>query len=135
MCRAKGVHHEHVAQRGKGLAIYLPEAPPAGEMAKLIRQHLGNSELIEIEPRPAILSNVVYQSDKNRAILHLLNYRQDRQQNLRVRVRFPVKSVEIFSPDALASKTATVARRGGESEVVVPELQTYDRVAIYAERK
>jgi hypothetical protein len=52
-----------------------------------------------------------------------------------VRVRFPVKRVEIFSPDALVSMTATVARRGGEWEVVVPELQTYDLVAIYAERK
>jgi hypothetical protein len=82
---------------------------------------------------PAILSNVIYKSDKNRAILHLHNYQQDRQHNLRV--RFLVKSVEIFSPDALASKRASVTQRGGESEVVVPELQTYDLVAIYAERK
>jgi hypothetical protein len=125
----------HENPRGKGLAIYLPELPPAREMVKLIRRHLGDSELVEIERRPAILSNLIYQSAKNRTILHLLNYRQDLQQDLRVRVRFPVKRVEIFSPDALVSKTATVARRGGEWEVVVPELQTYDLVAIYAERK
>jgi hypothetical protein len=96
---------------------------------------LGDSELVEVERRPAILSNIVYQSDKNRAILHLLNYRQDRQQNLRVRVRFPVARVEIFSPDALTIKRASVAPRGADWEVVVPELQTYDLVAIYAERK
>lgn len=125
----------HENRRDKGLTVYLPELPPVPEMAKLIRRHLGDSELAEVERCPAILSNIVYQTDKNRAILHLLNYRQDRQQNLHVRVRFPVGRVEIFSPDALASRRASVARRGGEWEVVVPELQTYDLVAIYAERK
>ena len=125
----------HENPRGKGLAVYLPELLPAPEMDKLIRRHLGDSELVEVERRPAILSNIVYQSDKNRAILHLLNYRQDRQQNLRVRVRFPVARVEIFSPDALTIKRASVAPRGADWEVVVPELQTYDLVAIYAERK
>ena len=125
----------HQNPRGKGLAVYLPELPPVPEMVKLIWRHLGDSELAQVERRPAILSNVVYQSDKNRAILHLLNYRQDRQQNLRVRVRFPVARVEIFSPDALTSKRASVAPRGAAWEVVVPELQTYDLVAIYAQRK
>ena len=125
----------HANPRGKGLALYLPELLPAREMVKLVRRHLGDSELAETERRPAILSNIVYQSAKNRAILHLLNYRQDRQQNLRVRVRFPVARVEIASPDPIASKRASVERRGGEWEIVVPELQTYDLVAIYIERK
>jgi hypothetical protein len=110
-----------------------------GPRAALYTCPLGTEPSPEIAEQclrhPAILSNVIYKSGKNRAILHLLNYQQDRQQNLRVRVRFLVKSVEIFSPDALASKRASVTQRGGESEVVVPELQTDDLVAIYAERK
>jgi hypothetical protein len=125
----------HKTEKGKGLAIYLPQLPSAGEMAKLIREHVGNSEIVMVETRPAILSNVVKQPGKNRVILHLLNYRQDRQQNLRVRVRRAVSKVEIVSPDAISARPASVRPMGGEWEVVIPELQTYDVVAIYADGK
>ena len=122
----------HQIKRDKGLALYLPEMPPVPGLVRLIRSHLGDSELVEVEPRPAVLSNVVYQSGNKRAIVHLLNYRQDRQQNLHLLAHFPVAKVEILSPDELASRQAAVARRGNGWEVVVPELRTYDLVAVYA---
>jgi hypothetical protein len=125
--------HEH--QRGKGLAVYLPQLPAASEMAKLIRNHLGRSELVEVEARPAVLSNLAYQRASNRVILHLLNYRQDRQQNIRVRVRRPVSRVEVYSPDMIADRQAKVEMRDGEWEIVVPELRTYNLVAIYISGK
>ncbi len=125
----------HKTEKGKGVAIYLPQLPSAGEMAKLIRKHVGNSETVTVETRPAILSNVVNQPGKNRLVVHLLNYRQDHQQNLRVRVRRSVSKVEIVSPDAISTRQASVHQIAGEWEVVIPELETYDVVAIYTDGK
>ena len=73
----------------------------------------------------------INQPGKNRLVVHLLNYRQDHQQNLRVRVRRSVSKVEIVSPDAISTSQASVRKVAGEWEVVIPELGTYDVVAIY----
>ena len=125
----------HENKHGKGLALYLPQSPPVSELLKLIRSRLGDSELVQVERRPPLLSNVVSQPEYSRTVVHLLNYRQDRQTNIRLRGRFPLAKVEILSPDALNSKEAAVIRRGEEWEVVVPELQTYDLVVMQAGHK
>jgi hypothetical protein len=125
----------HKAAKGNGEAIYLPETPRGGDLARLIREHAASSEAVSVETRPAILSNVVEQPEKNRMILHLLNYRQDRQQNLRVHVRRPLGKVELFSPDSIRIRKPAVRRKDGEWEIVIPELMTYDVVAIYTTAK
>ena len=121
----------HRQPRGKGVAIYLPALPEAGELNRLIKEHLGNSETVEVEPRQAVLSNVTFQSNMDRIIIQLLNYRQDRKQNMRIRVRRPVVKAAIFSPDAISSREASIKEQNGEWEVVVPELRTYDLVAVH----
>jgi len=120
-----------VTPRGKGHAIYLPGLPPPSELASLVRPYLENSELVEVEERDAVLSNAAYQAAPRRIVLHLLNYRQDRQQGLHVRVKRPVRTVEIFSPDNLGNAQPVIHERSGYYEILVPELQTYDLVAIY----
>ncbi len=116
--------------QGKGLAIYLPQMPTAGEMASLIRKHMAK-RAIEVEPRATVFSNVAYQARERRIVLHLLNYKQDLQQNIHIRTSFPVKRVEILSPDTLGRQRALVRGAGSESEIIVPELHTYDLVVIY----
>jgi hypothetical protein len=120
-----------VRRQGKGLAIYLPKPGTAAEMAALIRKHM-KKEVVEVEPRPTVFSNVAYQAKDRRIVLHLLNYKQDLQQDIHVRVSVPVRRVEIFSPDALSHRQAVVRSVGGESEIIVPELHTYDLVVIYS---
>ena len=120
-----------VRSQGKGSTVYFPQLPPAGEMFSLIQRYLHLSELVEVEPHDAILSNVAYQPEDQRVILHLLNYRQELTKQLHVRVRAPVTKVEILSPDALADTQAKVQIQGQESEIIIPQLQTYDLVAIY----
>ncbi|MCL5005651.1 MAG: hypothetical protein M1404_03885 [Acidobacteria bacterium] len=119
-----------VRRQGKGLAIYLPKLPTAAEMAALIRQHM-TKEAVEVEPRPTVFSNVAYQAKDRRIVLHLLNYKQDLQQDIHVRVRFAVRRVEILSPDALSRSQAVVRSMAGGAEIIVPELHTYDLVVIY----
>ena len=121
--------------RGKGSIIYLPELPPADEMSSLIQHYLQQSELVEVEPHEAVLSNVAYQDEEQRVILHLLNYRQELARQLQVRVRAPVMKVEVLSPDSLADTRARVHIHGQETEITIPELQTYDLVAIYLNGK
>jgi hypothetical protein len=100
-------------------------------MFSLIQQYLQRSELVEVEPHEAILSNVAYQPEDQRVILQLLNYRQDLAQQLHIQVRAPVTKVEILSPDSLADTRAKVQVQGQDWEIIVPELRTYDLVAIY----
>ena len=117
--------------RGKGSVAYLPQLVPAGEMSSLIRQYLKQSELVEVEAREATFSNVAYQPQEERIILHLLDYQQRLEREIRVRVRARVKRVEILSPDTLADTQAKIQIEGQESEITIPELDTYDLVAIY----
>ena len=126
-------NESQVVQHGKGNAIYIPQRPPAAEMTGLIRKHLGRAEDLVLEPRPAILSNAVEQPQNKRIVLHLLNYRQDPQRDLRVRVRRAVTRVEILSPDAILDKKATIQNQGDEWIVTIPELRTYNVVAIYGD--
>jgi hypothetical protein len=125
----------HRRPRGKGIAIYLPQLPPAKDLARLIREHVGNSEVMDIETRPAILSNIVRQPDKKRIVLHLLNYQQNLEKDVMIRVRRPVAKVEVFSPDAISSRQASVRKHQGGSEIIVPELRTYDLIAIYGDSR
>jgi hypothetical protein len=122
---------KQVRARGKGTAVYLPQLPPPDEMLSLIQQYLRQSELVEIEPHEAILSSVADQPGEQRVVLHLLNYRQNLERDFRVRVRAPVAKVEIVSPDPLADTRAKIQTQGQISEIIVPELKTYDLVAIY----
>jgi hypothetical protein len=124
-----------VRSRGTGTVVYLPQLPSAEDMLSLIRQYLRQSELVEVEPHDAILSNVAYQPDEHRVILHLLNYRQRLERQLRVQVRAPVMKAEILSPDRLDDATPKLKIQGQISEIVIPEIQTYDLVAIYLDGK
>jgi hypothetical protein len=122
---------KQVLTRRGGSVVYLPQLLPAGEMFSLIQEYLKHSELLEVEPRNAVRSNVAYQAQDQRIILHLLNYRQEPEKDLRVRVLAPVKKVQILSPDPLANTQAKIQIEGRESEIIIPELWTYDLVAIY----
>jgi hypothetical protein len=122
---------KQVHSQGRGSTVYLPQLPPAGEMFSLIQQYSRQSELVEVEPHEAILSNVAYQPEDQRVILHLLNYRQELAMQLHIRVRAPVIKAEVLSPDPLADTQAKVQIQGRESEIIIPQLQTYDLIAIY----
>lgn len=117
--------------RGRGSVVYEPDLLPAGEMFSLIQRYSKPSELVEVEAREAILSNVAYQTTYRRVVLHVLNYRQELEKGLRVQVRAPVEKVEILSPDALNETRAQIQGHGDSWEIVIPELKTYDLVAIY----
>lgn len=120
-----------VRTRGIGTVIYLPELLAAPKMAALLNQYARGSELVKVTPQSAILSNLAYQPKYRRIILHLLNYRQALARNIHVEVHAPVEKVLILSPDRLVNSTAKLAQKGTLSEITIPELQTYDLVAIY----
>lgn len=124
-----------VIPQGKGSGVYLPSPVPAGEMVSLIQSYVKQSELLKVDSRDAVLSNVAYQPRYRRIVLHLLNYRQELEKGLCVEVRAPIEKVEILSPDHLSETKAQVARHGNSSKVIVPELQTYDLIAIYLSGK
>jgi hypothetical protein len=120
-----------VRLRGRGSVIYLPQLLPPDEMFSRIRQYLKHSELVEVEAREATFSNAAFQPQEGRIILHLLNYQQKLEREIRVRVHTPVKRVEILSPDSLGDTQAKIHIAGRDSEITIPELDTYDLVAIY----
>ncbi len=122
---------KQVLTRGKGSVIYLPQLIPADDMLLLIRQYLKQSELVEVEGRNAVLSNLAYQRPEDRIILHLLGYKQKMESGIRVRVRARVRNVEIMSPDTLSDTKAKIHTEGEESEIIIPQLETYDLVVIY----
>lgn len=122
---------KRIRSQGKGIAIYLPQLPSASDMVSLIRQRLERSELVEVEHRAAVLSNVAYQTKYPRILLHLLNYRQDLEKGIRVQVRAPIERVEILSPDHLLNDQPEVQKHKQYWEITIPELHTYDLVAIY----
>ncbi len=121
--------------RGKGRAIYVPNLLPAEKMVSLIRLYLRGSESVEVEPREAILSNATYQPAQRSIVVHLLNYRQELEKGIRLHVRAPVERAEILSPDDLSETKPLVQRDGGSSDIVIPELQSYDLVVIYLDGK
>jgi hypothetical protein len=122
---------KQVLSRGKGSVVYLPQLPPADVMFSLIQQSLRRGELVEVERREAVVSNVAYQPREQRVILHLLNYRQHLERALHIRVHGVVDNVEIHSPDAIEDTHATIRVKGVESEITIPELETYDLVSIH----
>jgi hypothetical protein len=117
--------------RGKGAVVYAPNLPPPGDMFSLIQRYSKPSELVEVEARQATLSNIAYQPAYHRVVLHVLNYRQELEKGLRVEVRAPVEKVEVLSPDSLSETKAQIQDHGDSWEIVIPELKTYDLVAIY----
>jgi hypothetical protein len=122
---------KQVRARGRGSVTYLPGLPPAGEMLSLIQSNLKQPELVEVAPQEATLSNAAFQPEYHRVILHLLNYRQDLRKELHLRVHAAVRKIEILSPDPIGNTPAQIQVHGQEAEIVVPELQTYNLVAIY----
>jgi hypothetical protein len=108
----------------------MPELLPAGEMVSMIHRDLKQSELVEVEPREAVLSDVAYQASHWRVVLHLLNYRQELEKGILVKVRRPVRKVEVFSPDSLSSTEAQLRKHDDHWEILIPELKTYDLVVI-----
>jgi hypothetical protein len=119
-----------VRSRGKGSVVYLPTLPPTDEMCSLIQRYLKQTELVEVEPHAATLSNVAYQPANKRVVVSLLNYRQELEKGLQIEVRAPVEKVEILSPDHLSETKAQIRRNGSNWKMVIPELQTYDLVII-----
>ena len=126
---------EVVRTRGTGTVIYLPKLLTATKMATLLEGYARESELVTVPPQSAILSNVAYQTKYRRIVLHLLNYRQALDKDIHVEVHAPVEKVLILSPDHLEDSTAKVVLKGPQSEITIPELQTYDLVAIYLKDK
>lgn len=121
---------KQIRSRGKGFAIYLPQLPSARNMVSLIHRYLQGSELVEVEPREAILSNVAYQAAYSRVVLSLLNYRQELEKGITVEVRAPVTKVEVLSPDNLLKTQPQIHKLGDNWEITIPELRTYDLIAI-----
>jgi hypothetical protein len=117
--------------RGKGWGVYFPNLPSAPDTASALRQRLGDTELVKVEAPSFVLSNVTRQSARGRLVVHLLNYRQTRVHNLKVRVRGPVLNAEVLSPDNPKAGRASVRETSGNWEVTVPDLLTYDLVVIH----
>lgn len=120
-----------ITSQGKGEAIYLPRMPAAGEMVSMIQGYLKQSELVQVDVPTGTLSNVAYQPELRRVVLHILNYRQKLETGICIQVRAPIKKVDILSPDHLEDGKAMIVMRGGVSEVTIPQLRTYDLVAMY----
>lgn len=97
----------------------------------MIQGYLKQSELVQVDVPTGTLSNVAYQPELRRVVLHILNYRQKLETGIRIQVRAPIKKVDILSPDHLEDAKAMIVMQGGVSEVTIPQLRTYDLVAMY----
>jgi hypothetical protein len=115
---------------GRSSVVRLPEMPAADKMVPLSLQFVRRSQIIEVEHRDSVLSNVAFQAEKRRIVLHLLNYRQEVEHDLHVTVRLPVAGVSVLSPDAIDKSAVQINHVGDSWELVIPEVKTYDLVAI-----
>lgn len=103
-------------------------------MAKI--NQLSGEQVITLSGADYVAANVVKKTDSHRVILHFVNYNTP-VKNVRVRVnldgvvnQIDSKRIELFSPDGHAKGVEVVSVRGTQVELVLPELEVYDVVAI-----
>ena len=103
-------------------------------MAKI--NQLSGEQVITLSGADYVAANVVKKTDSHRVILHFVNYNTP-VKNVRVRVnldgvvnQIDSKRIELFSPDGHAKGVEVASVRGTQVELVLPELEVYDVVAI-----
>lgn len=149
-----GVHQN---QFGAGRAAYLPKlipripVPPMTSFYNRYRAPAANREQFlsairwaaggklnwEIGAPPFVAAEAYYQSDKNRYILHLVNYnylRQPEVKNLTVAMHVPdvaaVKKVTVYSPDQDSPVELHFTHTSDGLKCILPALNVYSIIAI-----
>ena len=109
--------------------------PGRRELLAKINQ-LSGEQVITIPGTKYVAANVVKKTDSDRVILHFVNYHTPLK-NVRVSVnldgvvkQIDSKRIQLFSPDGGAAKIEVASVRGTKVELVLPELDVYDIVAI-----
>ncbi|HET8666541.1 MAG TPA: hypothetical protein VFM10_01095 [Terriglobales bacterium] len=109
----------------------------AGRRDLLIRiEQLSGEQVIAIPGVDHVAANVVKKTDSDRVILHFVNYDKPLK-NVRVRLnldgfakQIDGKRIQLFSPDGGTKDLKVASVRGPQIELVLPELDVYDVVAI-----
>lgn len=103
-------------------------------LAKL--SQLSGEQVIAIPETNYVAANVVKKTNSDRVILHFVNYDKPLK-NVRVRLnlngvvkQIDSKRIQLFSPDSSARDVKVSYLRGTVVELVLPELDIYDVVAI-----
>lgn len=97
---------------------------------------LSGAQVITLPGINYVAANVVKKTDSDRVILHFVNYHTPLK-NVRVSVnldgvvkQIDGKRIQLFSPDGGAKQLSEVSVRGTSVDLVLPELEVYDVVAL-----
>lgn len=117
---------------GAGQSTYFDRLPPVDELAKTLLKASGEG-LVHLEAPPGILYNVTERRDRNRVLVHLLNYTLSPIADLNLRVSGAYRSARLVSPDGAASFVRAPVLGPASAEMRIPGLRIYSVVVL--ERK
>ena len=142
---------------GKGKVAYIPSIEPSIirppteemlskywklplnylEMADAVKWAAGNDLSIVVEAPLTVTMELTEQEDKDKMMLHLINYnvwREKLVRNIGVSLKIPqgkqVKELQLLSPEWDGSESVPFTVREGRVDFTVPHLATYDLVVI-----
>ncbi|MCF3109886.1 beta-galactosidase [Niabella sp. CC-SYL272] len=141
---------------GKGRVAYLPEVIPSqpkpamvamsGKYFRLAKNHRqlieairwasGDALSIEVEAPETVTMELVKQENRNRLLLHLVNfnYQNSGVENIKVASTIPggkkIQQVRVLSPDGKTSNTPAFQQEKGRVHFTVPQLKLYNLVVI-----
>ena len=107
------------------------------ELVAEVKWAAGGSLSLEVKAPLTVTAELAEQKDRNRLLVHLLNYDCERNPtvaNIEVSLRLPpgkqVTSVTILSPDAEHAMPASVRSGDGRAVFAIPLLRTYSAAVV-----
>jgi hypothetical protein len=139
-------------QAGRGRVVYIPEVKPAipkppgtrmtsqywklplnsRELVDAVRWAAGGRLSLEVTAAPPVVTELVEQREKDKLIVHLLNYdvaRTPAFHNIGVDLRLPegkkAMRISLISPDEASTLSLPFSPKNGRVSFTVPRLKTY----------
>lgn len=112
-----------------GKAVEAGEFSTVAEMAQALKA-LERPGGVRVEAPPGMLYSVNEQREKQRLVVHLLNYTSRPMQEIRIRVPGSYSKARLLTPDEERAPLRVEKSAGADRQVVVPALKIYSVVVL-----
>lgn len=116
-------------EHGKGETQYWEKTPAIDEFAKALLA-IDRPPLAKLQAPKGVLYNVTRQADKNRLLVHVLNYLPKSVENVKVTLEGKHDQIELLTPDEPHEPARILRSTDAETEIEIPCVKIYSVLAI-----
>jgi hypothetical protein len=116
-------------EHGKGETKYLENTTPIDDFAKTLLA-MDRPPLAKLQAPKGVLYNITRQADKNRLLVHVLNYLPNPVEKIVVTVAGRHDRVQLLTPDEPSEPLRILRSTDAETEIEIPRVKIYSVLAI-----